>query len=105
MKKALFLALAGLSFAAVAVAQAPADIVYPNAAVGNTTFSHSLHSDGKGMACTDCHTAIFQMAKNSAKITMADMNADMNAGKYCGTCHKAGGKAFAATDCAKCHKK
>ena len=100
MKKALLVALAGLSFAASAVAQAPADIVYANAAIGNTTFSHAAHTDGKGLACTDCHTAIFQMAKNATKITMADMNA----GKNCGTCHN-GTKAFAATDCARCHKK
>lgn len=99
MKKTILVALAGLSITAVAIAQTPADIVYPNAAVGNTTFKHSTH--GGKLACTECHTAIFQMAKNTTKITMAEMNA----GKNCGTCHKAGGKAFAATDCARCHKK
>lgn len=94
-------ALAGLAFAASAVAQSGGgDIVFANAAMGNTTFSHDFHT-GKGLACTDCHTDPFAMAKGTAKITMADING----GKFCGKCHAAGGKAFAATDCAKCHKK
>lgn len=96
------LTLVGVGFAAVALAQAvPADIVYPNQMLGDTTFKHSTHSADAGIQCTECHTAIFPMKAKETKITMADMNA----GKNCGTCHKAGGKAFAATECAKCHIK
>lgn len=69
-------------------------------AVGNTTFSHATHT-GESMTCDKCHPGLFQMKAKATEITMADMNA----GKNCGTCHKAGGKAFAATECAKCHVK
>jgi len=103
MKKILLslVALTGLAFAASAVAQSGGgDIVFENAAVGNITFSHDFHT-GKGLACTDCHTDPFTMSKGADKITMADINA----GKFCGKCHKDGGKAFAPTDCTKCHKK
>ncbi len=94
------LALFAVTAAGVALAQgAPADFVYENAAMGNTTFSHSTHI-AKGKGCPDCHTDPFQMKKGATKITMAEINA----GKQCGKCHN-GTDAFAATDCAKCHKK
>ena len=76
-------------------------IEYPDGSVGKVVFDGKVHAD-KGLKCTDCHTKIFQM-KKGAKITMADMNA----GKYCGTCHN-DGKAFKSSDpanCGKCHKK
>jgi len=41
------------------------------------------------------------MKKGADAITMKDINE----GKFCGTCHKDGGKAFGTKDCAKCHKK
>lgn len=69
---------------------------------GKVVFDGKMHAD-KGNKCNDCHTKIFQMKKGSAKITMADMDA----GKFCGTCHD-GKKAFSSKDkanCAKCHKK
>lgn len=103
MRKTLtaLMTLVGVCFTAAAIAQAvPADIVYPNAMLGNTTFSHSTHVTDHKLACAECHPTLFGMTKG-AKITMADMNA----GKNCGACHKAGAKAFPATDCAKCHKK
>ncbi len=68
-------------------------------AVGNTTFSHATHT-GESMTCDKCHPGLFQMKAKATEITMADMNA----GKNCGTCHN-GTTAFAASDCAKCHKK
>ena len=79
--------------------QGPADLVYENAMMGNITFSHANHATA-GKACTDCHTAVFQMKTGTATINMAEINA----GKQCGTCHN-GTAAFAATDCTKCHKK
>ena len=68
---------------------------------GKIIFDGKTHAE-KGLKCNDCHTKIFPMKKGT-KMTMADMNA----GKYCGTCHN-GGKAFKSSDpasCAKCHKK
>ncbi len=70
---------------------------------GKVTFSGEVHAKA-GLKCNDCHPAIFKMKKGADPITMNDINA----GKFCGTCHKEGGKAFNAKDaasCAKCHKK
>lgn len=106
MKKLILAGAALVGLTAIAVAQSGGgDVVYENAAVGNTTFSHDFHT-GKGLACTDCHTDPFQMKKGATKITMADINA----GKQCGKCHNGskevgGTKVFAASDCARCHKK
>ena len=71
---------------------------------GKVTFDGKVHAD-KGLKCGDCHTnpKLFTMKKGADKITMADINA----GKFCGTCHD-GKKAFKAGDeanCGKCHKK
>jgi c(7)-type cytochrome triheme protein len=67
---------------------------------GKVTFSGDAHSKA-GLKCNDCHPAIFKMKKGADAITMKDINE----GKFCGTCHKEGGKAFAPKDCAKCHQK
>ncbi len=104
MRKFLTIALTfvGVGFAALAIAQdPPADIVFENAMLGNTTFKHSTHTEAAKLQCTDCHPDVFPMKVKEVLITMADMNA----GKNCGTCHKEGGKAFAATECVKCHIK
>jgi c(7)-type cytochrome triheme protein len=65
---------------------------------GKVIFSGDAHK--KAGACNVCHPAIFKMKKGSDTMTMKDMEA----GKFCGTCHN-GTKAFAIKDCAKCHKK
>ncbi len=67
---------------------------------GKIVFDGKAHAD-KGLKCADCHPGVFKMKKGAEAITMADINA----GKFCGTCHKDGGKAFSAKECAKCHKK
>ena len=75
---------------------------FDGGALGKVTFSGKVHAD-KGLKCGDCHTKIFKMKKGADKMTMADINA----GKYCGTCHN-GEKAFKSSDaanCGKCHKK
>ncbi|HBR22553.1 MAG TPA: cytochrome C [Nitrospiraceae bacterium] len=73
---------------------------FKGGAMGKVTFDGKIHAD-KGLKCNDCHTKVFQMKKGSTKMKMADINA----GKFCGTCHN-GTKAFASDgDCAKCHKK
>lgn len=59
-------------------------------------FPHKAHT--LWMACTTCHTSIFEMEKGKAKMTMAGMGE----GQWCGTCH---GK-VAAPDlngCPACH--
>ena len=69
---------------------------------GKVTFDGKVHAD-KGLKCTECHTKIFKMKKDSAAMKMADLNA----GKFCGECHN-GTKAFKTNDnanCTKCHKK
>lgn len=60
------------------------------------TFPHKAHT--MWMACTACHTGIFEMEKGKAKMTMAGMNE----GQWCGACH---GKVAIPelTACAACH--
>lgn len=79
---------------------------FAGGANGKVTFSGKIHAD-KGLKCMDCHPKVFPMKgpgkEGTAKITMADINA----GKFCGTCHN-GEKSFKASDpanCGKCHKK
>ena len=98
-------ALISLGLVGTALAVPPTKTLeFPGGAMGKVTFSGKVHAD-KGLKCMDCHTKIFPMKgpgkEGSAKFTMADINA----GKFCGTCHN-GTKAFAPKDnCAKCHKK
>lgn len=59
-------------------------------------FPHGTHT--ALLACTTCHSGIFQMAKGADPITMATIYA----GQYCGVCH--GKVAFAVpTGCPRCH--
>ena len=79
-------------------------VEFAGGALGKVTFDAKVHAD-KGAKCENCHTKpkLFAMKKGTDKLTMKDMNA----GKFCGTCHN-GKKAFATKDaasCAKCHKK
>jgi len=62
------------------------------------TFSHQNHT--KKATCSDCHPKLFLMKKGGAKLTMDEMYK----GNSCGACHN-GKKAFASTDCTKCHAK
>ena len=62
------------------------------------TFSHQNHA--KKAACNDCHPKLFLMKKGSTKLSMDEMYK----GNSCGSCHN-GKKAFASTDCTKCHAK
>ncbi len=67
---------------------------------GKVVFDGKSHAGAK---CNECHPAIFKMKKGGDAMTMKDMEA----GKYCGSCHN-GTKAFDVKDkanCAKCHKK
>jgi len=61
-------------------------------------FSHQNHA--KKAKCSDCHPGLFLMKKGSTKLTMDEMYK----GSSCGACHN-GKKAFASTNCARCHAK
>src|SRR5512135_2884661 len=82
----------------------PAEISY-QATGKSVIFSHKAHVEDFGLACDECHNAIFQPKANSAREN-GDFN--MNAlysGKYCGVCHN-GDRAFASDDytqCERCH--
>lgn len=61
-------------------------------------FTHQNHA--KRTSCSDCHPELFLMKKGSTKLTMDEMYK----GDSCGSCHN-GKKAFASTDCSRCHAK
>ncbi len=92
----------GISLAGSALAIQPGKTVTWETPMGKVVFDGKAHADAK-LKCLDCHSKIFKMKKGSAKFKMADINA----GKFCGTCHN-GKKAFAANDkdnCGICHSK
>ncbi|MFU8818374.1 MAG: c(7)-type cytochrome triheme domain-containing protein [Desulfurivibrio sp.] len=93
--------VAALAFMGTAIASMPGQTVeFEGGPMGKVVFSGQVHAD-QGLACGECHTAIFQMQRQ-AKITMPDHNS----GNFCFTCHQSGGKAFASADnCARCHTK
>ena len=69
--------------------------------MGKVVFDGNIHPS-KGIMCDGCHPKPFEQKKGAAKITLADHEA----GKFCFTCHKEGGKAWPSKDnCNKCHKK
>jgi c(7)-type cytochrome triheme protein len=72
-------------------------IEFEGGGAGKVMFTGDAHKAAK---CNECHPALFKMKKGGDTIKMADINA----GKFCGACHN-GTKAFAAKECAKCHKK
>lgn len=72
-------------------------VSYKVEGVGNVSFSHEFHT--QVFTCDQCHPAVFTMRRSQGKMKMDAMYA----GKYCGACHN-GEKAFASTDCGKCHK-
>lgn len=71
-------------------------IVYKPKDIGYVEFSHEFHASV--FSCQDCHPKIWQMKRSLKKMTMDAMYE----GKFCGSCHD-GKKAFASTECDKCH--
>jgi c(7)-type cytochrome triheme protein len=104
MKVAALVAMvltAALSIGSVLAAPPGKTIEYAGGPMGKVVFDGKVHAD-KGLKCPDCHTKIWPMKKGAAM-----KMADLNQGKFCGTCHN-GEKAFKTSDaanCAKCHKK
>jgi c(7)-type cytochrome triheme protein len=95
----LVVVLVAVAFVGSAFAVGPGkNIEFAGGATGKVTFSGDVHKVNK---CTECHTAIFQMKKGTAKIT----SADHVPGKFCGSCHD-GTKGFDQKgNCQKCHVK
>lgn len=60
-------------------------------------FNHEAHT--RLFNCKECHPGVFLMSAGAARVTMKDIDN----GAYCGACHD-GKKAFASSECAKCHK-
>ena len=97
---ALFLA-AVLSFGTAMATPPGKTVEYAGGDKGKVVFNGKTHAD-KGLKCPDCHPKTWPMKKGAAM-----KMADLNTGKFCGTCHD-GKKAFKTSDeanCAKCHKK
>ena len=63
--------------------------------MNNILFPHKAHT--AWLACSNCHTAIFQMKRGGNPITMKKINK----GEYCGVCH--GKVAFPIANCNRCH--
>jgi c(7)-type cytochrome triheme protein len=105
MKKFFVLAIIIVASFALAVSAfavpAGKTVEFAGGSAGKVVFDGKVHAD-HGLKCADCHqSGLFKMKKGGDTITMKDINE----GKFCGACHKEGGKAFPAKDCAKCHKK
>jgi c(7)-type cytochrome triheme protein len=69
-----------------------------SAGVKEILFSHKKHSIWNG--CESCHPSIFIGGKRGS--TTYSMK-EINAGKFCGTCHLA--VAFPVAECDRCHSK
>lgn len=72
------------------------DIAFKVKETGPVLFKHSIHL-AKNSQCSTCHNTLFKTGSNPT-VTMDAMEK----GKSCGACHN-GKKAFALSDCSKCH--
>jgi c(7)-type cytochrome triheme protein len=93
-----------LSFPVAAFAEkvGGGDITFTPKNASQVVFSHEKHVSEKGLKCTGCHYAIFQMQQGSYKMDMSKLNK----GDFCGKCHN-GQKSFDVKDqknCGRCHK-
>lgn len=71
------------------------DVTFRVQPTGDVIFPHKIHIDK--IQCDVCHPKIFKPGRNKPS-TMAMMDK----GKSCGACHN-GTRAFAVTDCSRCH--
>ncbi len=77
------------------------DVTFKIAHFGKVVFSHNDHFRQEGIKnnCKTCHNAIYNL-RGKSRFTMAEMEK----GKSCGACHNDGKRAFALSDCIRCHK-
>ncbi len=92
-----------IAFIGTAMAVPPGKTLEWKTKMGTVVFDGKKHFDQK-LKCNECHPKIFgEMKQGKAKVKMTMK--DLNAGKFCGTCHN-GTKAFSTKDaksCKKCH--
>ncbi len=72
------------------------EIVYQVKQTGPTRFSHTTHIEAH--QCSDCHTRLYPVKRQTRHITMAQMEK----GSSCGACHNGKG-AFPLKNCTTCH--
>jgi c(7)-type cytochrome triheme protein len=76
----------------------PKDLTFKAKGITDAAFSHAVHT---GMyKCKECHTRVFPFKTGTKPVTMAEMEK----GKWCGTCHNGKDAFTAAGNCATCHK-
>lgn len=100
---AVFLIFFGACSLIYAQMKGPADFTYTGKTQGDVIFKHSTHTETGKLACTECHTAIFKMKKETSGMTTME---PMDKGEFCGKCHD-GTKSFdlkSKDNCAKCHQ-
>lgn len=99
----LLLGAFGATLYAQSMPKLPDGLQVPKAAdsPGQVTFNHGTHVDADKPSCTGCHPREFPILKASKRTAIT--HADMEKGKYCGSCHD-GKKAFAMDDCSYCHQ-
>ena len=102
---ALLASLWGVSVAAQSMSRLPGELTLSQSAdsPGKVAFRHETHVDADKPSCTTCHPREFRILKASEGTRPAVTHAEMEKGRYCGTCHD-GKKAFAMDDCTSCHQ-
>ena len=72
------------------------------------TYNHAAHAKRENNACAICHPSLWPQDAKAPLNFKANMHRTAEEGKTsCGSCHRAGGKAFATkgTCTSKCHVK
>jgi c(7)-type cytochrome triheme protein len=108
--RALFALIFVLAWVTLTPSQAqekkPPDSLQFESKMGNVTFDHAKHIERVKNDCTTCHEKLFPQSK--APLNYKEkMHQVAEANKTsCGSCHHAGGAAFAAKGkCSTCHVK
>lgn len=104
MKKIMMLALLGVLVAMPLWAGDDGGDIHYDKPVKGVLFSHTVHVEGAGLDCDNCHDDLFQMEARAAQEEPDFNMLSLSEGRYCGACHD-GETAFASnTRCASCHE-
>ena len=95
----------GVSLMAQSMSRLPGELKLTQSAdsPGVVLFHHETHVDTDKPSCTTCHPKEFRILKSNAGKRPAITHAEMEKGRFCGSCHD-GKKAFAMEDCTSCHQ-
>lgn len=111
MRKALiislFVPLLGLTALVAQTKKPPVKLQLP-AKNGNVVFDHAAHLKREKNDCKVCHPALFTQDAKALPGFRPPHKTEEDKMTSCGSCHRAGGSAFAtATNCTngKCHVK